>query len=659
MKRTVTVTLEQFRRVTVRASGTVAEERTESPSLPSPNPQSKGETLKKKLLAALVFLAFALPAQPQGPPFAAGLRAPTRVVFTAQGNVAVTEAGTMAENSGRVSIIDRTSGVRRTLIDGLPSGVSGSGEESAPSGPSGVAIQGTTLYVVIGAGDGVLPGPAPGTELPNDSPASPILSSLLSLHAATPLDLNSGGFTLLPADHARLKNGETLTLQNASGGSMTVKLVADFPNHTPSPRPDFPANVRAGNPFGVAVLGQTAFVVDASQNLIRRIDTTTGAFETLTTFAPIQNPLPFGPPFVDAVPDSITLRGGELLVTTLTGFPFPPGKAEVRRVNIATGANEAFIAGLTSAIDVQPLGDSAADPLLVLEFSTNMTEGAAGRLRMVTAAGVATTVAEGLPTPTGMAVDRRSGEIFISHIFPGLITRVNAAAIIPPAPPTAIIPVVASLPGAFGSRFMTSMQIANPHPFAISGTMIVHPQGHAAASSDPSVAYTLAPFATRDYADFMAEAGATGGGSVDIIAAVGSAPVTVTRIVNTGEAGHPAMQIPQVDPADALTIGSHGTLIAPSGANMRFNIGIRTLAQDTTITVRLYDASGAEVHSSGRSFPANFFQQFAAADLIGMAPGANQSVVITIDGGSAIVYGAAIDNATGNGTLQVARRTQE
>ena len=43
----------------------------------------------------------------------------------------------------------------------------------------------------------------------------------------------------------------------------------------------------------------------------------------------------------------------------------------------------------------------------------------------------------------------------------------------------------------------------------------------------------------------------------------------------------------------------------------------------------------------------------------GMAPGVNQTVVITIDGGSAIVYGVAIDNVTGNGTLQVARRTQE
>lgn len=360
------------------------------------------------------------------------------------------------------------------------------------------------------------------------------------------------------------------------------------------------------------------------------------------------------------MPDSITLRGGELLVTTLTGFPFPPGKAEVRRVNIATGANEPFILGLTSGIDVQPLGDGAGDPLLVLEFSTNMTEGLPGRLRMITAAGVSTTIAEGLPTPTGMAVDRRSGEIFISHIFPGLITRVNAAGIIPAAAPAAIIPVVASLPGAFGSQFTTSMQIANPHPFAISGRMVVHPQGHAAAANDPGIAYTLAPFATRDYADFMAAAGASGGGSVDVVAAVGSAPVTVTTIVDTGSEGHPAIQVPQVDPADALTAGSRGTLIAPpSASSMRFNIGIRTLMQETSMTITLRDANGLELHSSARTFPANYFQQFAAADLAGMKPGANQSVVITIESGAAIVYGVAIDNATGNGTLQIARRTTE
>ncbi len=614
--------------------------------------------MKNKVLIACLFTALAaLPALSQGPPFAAGLQAPTRIIFTNHGNLIVTESGTPAANSGRVSIIDRTSGARRTLIEGLPSGVSGSGAEAAPSGPAGAALRGTTLYVVIGAGNGVLPGPAPGTELPNEAPASPILSSLLALQTTTPLDLVSGGFALLPSDHARLKNGETVELTNASGQKLTVKLVADFPNFTASPRPDFPQNVRAGNPFGVAVLGQTVFVVDASQNLIRRVDATSGAFETLTTFAPMQNPLPFGPPFIDAVPDSITLRGNDLLVTTLTGFPFPPGRAEVRKVNVNTGANESYIAGLTAGIDVQPL--SGTDSVVVLEFSTNMTEQQPGRARLVGSDGSSTTLASGLPTPTSIAVDQRSGELFIAHIFPGLITRVNAATI-PAALPTAIIPVVASLPGAHGSQYRTAMQISNPHPFAISGRLVVHPQGASGTPADPSVAYTLAPFETRSYSDFLATAAATGGGSVDVVAAVGSAPVTVTTIVDVAAEGMPLVQVPQIDPAQALTAGTRGTLIAPSNpASTRFNIGIRTLAAGATITFRVHDVNGTVLRTATHSYAPNYFTQASAEDLLGGALGANQSVVMTVESGSVIAYGVSINNASGDATLQIARATSD
>jgi hypothetical protein len=614
---------------------------------------------KKKALIAFVFTALlATAAHPQGPPFAAGLQAPTRIIFSPQGNLIVAESGTTAKNSGRVSLIDRTSGTRRTLIDGMPSGVSGAGAEAAPSGPSGVALRGsTTLYVTIGAGDGVVPGPAAGSELPNESPASPIISSLLSLTSSTPLDLAGGGFSLLPSDHSRLKSGDTVTLTNAGGQQLAVKLVADFPNFTPAPRPDLQTNVRAGNPFGVAVLGDTAFVVDASQNLIRRVNAATGAFETLTTFAAVQNPLPFGPPFIDPVPDSITLRGSDLLVTTLTGFPFPPGRAEVRKVNTVTGANEAYIGGLTSGIDVQPLG---GDTVAVLEFSTNMTASEPGRLRMLTAAGASTVLASGLPTPTSIAVDQRSGEIFVAHIFPGLITRVNAAGIIPAAPPTAIIPVVASLAGSNNSRYTTAMQISNPHPFPISGRLVVHPMGQSASASDPSVAYSLKAFETKRYADFMAAAGTTGGGSVDIIAAVGSAPATVTTIADVAAPGMPLIQVPQVAPSDALTAGTHGTLVAPADpARVRFNIGIRTLGEGAAMTLRVYDADGTLVRTTTRVLGPNYFQQAAAAEILGGAPAANQSVVVTVDTGSAIVYGVAIDNASGDATLQIARRTSE
>jgi len=609
--------------------------------------------MKKKLLAALVLTAsIALPARPQEPPVAAGLQLPSKVIFTHYGNLVVAESGTPAANTGRITILDRTGGPRRTLVDGLPSGMSGGGEESAPSGPSGLALQGTTLYVTIGAGDGVLPGPAPGTEIVNPAPSSPLVSSLLSLRSSVPFDVARGGFSLTVTDHTELKNGGTVTRTNAQGETLAVRLIADFPNSTPNPRPDFQPNVRASNPFGVVAQGETVYVVDASQNVIRRVDANSGEWTTLTTFGAVQNPLPFGPPFTDPVPDSLHLRGNDLIVTYLTGFPFPPGKAEVRKVNMLTGASETLIGGLTSAIDAHPLGSGANDPLLVLEFSTNMTEGAPGRLRLVAPGGAPVVLAENLPTPTSMAVDARSGEVFITHIFPGLVTRVNVAGRIPAAEPTAVIPVVASLPGAFGSHYTTSMQLSNPHPFPISGRIVVHPQGRAASANDPALTYTLAPFATRLYADFVAAAGATGSGSADIIATVGAAPANVTTIVDRGS----ALQVPQIDPADALTAGMHGTLVTPADTSQsRMNIGLRMLGHGATLTFRLYDSAGVEVRSVTRPFDANYFQQFSATELLGGPVSANSAVVVTVEEGSAIVYAATVSNVTGDATLQVAR----
>jgi len=85
----------------------------------------------------------------------------------------------------------------------------------------------------------------------------------------------------------------------------------------------------------------------------------------------------------------------------------------------------------------------------------------------------------------------------------------------------------------------------------------------------------------------------------------------------------------------------------------RFNIGIRTLPGGASMTLRLYDANGTELRTTSRSFPADFFQQFSASELLGTTPSANQAVVITIESGSAIVYGVT-DTA-----LQVPRPTSE
>ncbi len=603
----------------------------------------------KTIFAVLAFLVIALPAHPQGPPFLSGLELPSKVAFTRQHNLVVAESGTEANNTGRISLVDRATKARRTFIDGLPSGLSRAEEPPTPSGPSGLAVQDRTIYVTIGSGDAVLPGPAPGTEQPNPSIASPILASLLSLQSSVPLDVAAGGFALTPADHTTLKAGEALTLHNDAGEELVVRLVADFPDYTAEPRPDFAANVRAGNPFGVAVRGQALYVVDASQNLVRRVDANSGETTTLATIGKVQNPTPVGPPVIDAVPDSIHLRGDDLVVTTLTGFPFPAGRASVLKIG-ANGATETLVSGLTSAIDVAPLGNGAADPLLVLEFSTNMLQRAPGRLRLVTPSGSSTTIAEGLPTPTSMAVDATTGEVLITHIFPGFITRIDASALLPDAPPSAIVPVIASVPGAFGSQFTTTMQIANPYPFAISGRLVVHPAGASASSSDPSMPYSLAPFATGTIDDPIAN----GSGSVDVLAGVGSSPVVITTISDATSMQR--VQIPSVDPSDAIERGERCALITPADPSReRFNIGIRTLGSGADLVIRLHDGTGAVVTEKRRAFGADFFLQFSFADLLGVPLAANQSITFDVEQGSAIVYGSAIDNVSGAMSFHLAR----
>jgi hypothetical protein len=357
--------------------------------------------------------------------FSTGLKAPSRIVITPRGNLLVAESG-QGPNTGRLSLIDRKTGQRRTILDGLPAGPP---PEGGTSGPSGLALRGSTLFMTIGAGDGVLAGPFPGTEKANPNPSSPIISSVLAIHASANVENSSAGFALTPADHATLKNNP-VTLSNGQGDTLRVELIVDFPNFQPEPRPDFSDNVRASNPFGVAVSGNLLYVVDASLNKLVTVGVESGNTATLATFAQVPNPLfPLGPPNVDAVPDSVRLYGDQLLVTYLTGFPFAPGASRVRRVDQVTGAQSDFINNLNSAIDVLPVRHSGnKEQFYVLEFSTNQRQNAPGRLLLFespTAAPVV--IAAPLISPTGMARDRQTGDIFIAEMFTGRIMRVDAA----------------------------------------------------------------------------------------------------------------------------------------------------------------------------------------------------------------------------------------
>jgi hypothetical protein len=348
-----------------------------------------------------------------------GLREPLGTALTNQGNLLVSETGTTALHSGRISIVD-PSGNRRTLLDGLPSAINDVGE---PSGPAGLFMRGRNLYVAIGTGDVGRPGPFPGTTIPNANPiSSPIFSSILAIQFSAKVEKTTSGFTLTLADQEALANGQIVTLSSSGGDTITVQMIADFPNFIPFPLPIFPENVKLSNPFDLVAVEDTLYVTDGGRNLVWEIDLLTGAVSTLVTFPAIRNPLfgipglPGGP-FLDAVPTGIASFDDQLFVTLFRGVPFPPGTSTVEQIDPLTGSDTPFITGLKTAIDVLPIVGHGEPNYLVLQHaSAGPFFGSPGLvLRFDSPADPPTLIANCLTRPTSMTLNKKTGTLYVSE----------------------------------------------------------------------------------------------------------------------------------------------------------------------------------------------------------------------------------------------------
>lgn len=352
--------------------------------------------------------------------FASGLREPLGTTLSNQGNLLVAETGTAVAHTGRISIIDPT-GNRRTLLDGLPTGVSDAGE---PSGPDGVFIRGRTLYVTIGTGDTGRPGPFPGTTIVNPNPvSSPIFSSVLSIQFSAAMEQTTTGVTLTAANEQALANGETVRLTSDGREWMTIRMLVNFPNYVSFPLPTFADNIQLSNPFDLVALEDTLYVVDGGRNRVWQVDLLTGAFSTLVTFPAIPNPLfgvpglPGGP-FLDAVPTGITTYRGQLFVTLFRGAPFPPGTSTVEQIDPVTGTDTTLIAGRKTAIDVLTMSEHGQTRYLVLQHaSAGPFFASPGQvLRFDSPTGAPTVLADCFTRPTSMTLDSKRGVLYVSEI---------------------------------------------------------------------------------------------------------------------------------------------------------------------------------------------------------------------------------------------------
>jgi hypothetical protein len=412
---------------------------------------------RKHLVLALAWCAaLAATAAAAQPVLVADLATPFKIARTPGGNFLLAESGTGAHD-GALTLVS-VWGQRFTLLSGLPSGVT---PEGGALGPTGIADAHRTVYLVIGEGDALGASPPP-TQVPNpEGISSALFSSLLRARFEPVPDGIREGFALTAADHQALADGHVVVKTNDSGERVEIDVLADFRDLAPDPV----RSVRQSNPFAAVVAGgltqadldelgvdapladadflarlepdsalgrrfeerRRVYHVDAGMNTVVEVDAATGRWRVLARVPPLPNPLfpGLGGPVIEPVPTGIRLaESGDLLVTLLPGFPFPPGAGQVLAVDRESGAISPHLGGLSTTMDVLEVGGAT----YVLELSTDFLAGAPGRVVRIAAPGAAPeVVAGGLIGPAGMAWEPGRNELLVTESFTGRLIRVPLA----------------------------------------------------------------------------------------------------------------------------------------------------------------------------------------------------------------------------------------
>lgn len=172
--------------------------------------------------------------------------------------------------------------------------------------------------------------------------------------------------------------------------------------------------------------------------------------------------------------------------------------------------------------------------------------------------------------------------------------------------------------------------------------------------------FSLAPGQTQTIPDLLPAMGTSGLGSADITVTVGSGgnlPVVSARVFNdAGTAGTTGFGFNALTPGNAIHAGQRGVLTTPADlTNFRMNIGVRTLAADVLMTLTVRDAAGAVAATVPKFFRGTYHEQQAASVFLNglpLPPGG--SITATVEAGGVILYGATVDNRTGDPSLQIA-----
>ncbi len=310
-------------------------------------------------------------------PVAFDLKAPIDVTADADGNLWITESGT-GFNDGQVVRLNTADQSLDTIISGLPSYFDFMSEEL--QGPLSARMMADgRIFVNQGAG------------------IDTASASIIEFHID---DYNTNG-TLSVSDYRSIvKEGEWV-LANGYAESNPYSFVFD----------------ENGN----------YIIADAAANAIVKYDVSTQSFSVIADMPSFQNPLPFGPPFIEPVPTKIlTHPDGGWLVSTLTGFPFVDGVSKVYHVH-TDGSMSIYAEGLTLVTDME--FDPNDDQLIVQQFakfgevdsSLTFIFGSAQAIKIDTEGNLDTLLSGYGPSP-GMTI-AADGSLYMTHLFLGQLLR--------------------------------------------------------------------------------------------------------------------------------------------------------------------------------------------------------------------------------------------
>lgn len=216
----------------------------------------------------------------------------------------------------------------------------------------------------------------------------------------------------------------------------------------------------------------------------------------------------------------------------------------------------------------------------------------------------------------------------------------------------AVVTIVGSGPGANGGKFKTNLKLTAT-TVNERGTIVFHPAGAAAQSTDPSMRYSLDSVgAVMQVDDIVGVLGRSGIGSLDIIPDEGASdtiPAVEARLYNDTANGTFGTTTSALLPYDFLHAPEMTIPILQSNSQFRISAGFRTLT-DTKMQALIFGTNGRIRDLRALDFPADYTAFGPIAQLIGADLQTGESVQIFFDG-AVIPFYTRTENRTNDPEL--------